>query len=182
MKKSRTAPKPSLFDEAKNRLHLDADGKPCVTSEMLMKALINAGVFIRLDGKRQLSKSDSSYLPGLLMLEDETYRLLAPGKEGQESKWGLAEWKYDVKKGKNPNGGEAVCIVRPLFEKWAIVVTFTVDIAELPPDQYRRLFDLAGSRMGLGDFRPQCKGRFGTFRVQCWKSLGTVEPEMSKAA
>lgn len=170
-KKSSSATKPSLFDEAKGKIHNDADGDPCIPAEMLMPTLINAGVFIRLDKKRQLSTAKSTLLPGLLVLEDHSYKLLEPSDEPDFTKWGLAPWHYETRKGVNPNGAEAVCIVRPLFEKWAIVVTCMLDTDELPEDTFRKLFDLAGSRVGIGDFRPARKGTFGMFIVQRWEKI-----------
>ena len=169
-KKSTVATKPSLFDEAKGKIHVDGDGDPCIPAEMLMPTLINAGVFIRLDKKRQLSTAKGTLLPGLLTLEDHSYKLLEPSDK-DISKWGLAPWRYDMRKGNNPNGAEAVAIVRPLFEKWAINVTCMLDTDELPEDTYRKLFDLGGSRVGLGDFRPARKGIFGMFTVVIWKNI-----------
>lgn len=170
-KKSKVAARPSLEEEAAGHIHYNGDGQPCVPKDMLMATLINAGVFIRLDQKRQLSTKDSSLLPGLLMLEGESYPLLLPG-DGEEANWGLAPWRYEVRQGRNPNGGEAVCIVRPLFEKWAISFTALLDTKELPEDTFLRLFGLAGSRVGIGDFRPQRKGTFGQFAVTRWENIG----------
>lgn len=177
-KKSKSAARPSLEDEAARHVHLDGDGHPCVPKTMLMATLINAGVFIRLDQKRQLSTKDSSLLPGLMYLEGESYPLLMPGT-GAESTWGFSPWRYEVRQGRNPNGGEAVCIVRPLFEKWAITFTALLDTEELSEDTFRRLFDLGGSRIGMGDFRPQRKGVFGMFVVSRWEA---IEEESSAAA
>ena len=173
-KKSKVAAKPSLEDEAASHIHMNGDGRPCVPKDMLMATLINAGVFIRLDQKRQLSTKDSSVLPGLLLLEGESYPLIFPG-EGEESGWGLSPWRYEVRQGRNPNGGEAVCIVRPLFEKWAVSFTALLDTQELPEDTFLRLFGLAGTRIGIGDFRPNRKGTFGQFAVTRWQKTGDVE-------
>ncbi|HEY6272605.1 MAG TPA: hypothetical protein VIX19_11515 [Terriglobales bacterium] len=170
-KKSKVAARPSLEEEAAAHIHYNGDGHPCVPKDMLMATLINAGVFIRLDQKRQLSTKESSLLPGLLILEGDSYPLLLPG-DGEESTWGLSPWRYEVRQGRNPNGGEAVCIVRPLFEKWAISFTGLLDTRELPEDTFLRLFGLAGSRIGIGDFRPQRKGTFGMFAITNWKKLG----------
>jgi hypothetical protein len=167
-KKSKSAARPSLEDEAARRVHFNGDGNPCVPRQMLMGSLINAGVFIRLDQKRQLSTKESSLLPGLLFLEDESFPLLLPG-DGDEATWGFSPWRYEVRQGRNPNGGEAVCIVRPLFEKWAISITATLDTDELAEDTFLRLFTLAGTRIGIGDFRPQRKGTFGMFAVTRWE-------------
>lgn len=175
------APRTSMEEFAKEKIHYNPEGHPCVTHEMLLAALINAGVFIRMDKKRQLSTRDSTLLPGLLELEGESWPLLKPGKDGEEAKWGFAPWRFEMRKGTNPNGGEAVCIVRPIFPEWAIVVTVQIDIGELAEDTYRKLFDLAGKRIGLGDFRPARKGRFGMFIVECWRDI-TGEGRRKKAA
>lgn len=173
-KKAKAAARPSLQDEAAGHIHYNGDGQPCVPKEMLMASLINAGVYIRLDQKRQLSTKDSSMLPGLLMLEGDSYPLLLPG-EGEESTWGLSPWRYEVRQGRNPNGGEAVCIVRPLFGKWAISFTVLLETEDLPEDTFLRLFGLAGSRIGIGDFRPQRKGTFGQFAVTRWERQEQVD-------
>lgn len=172
-KKSKTQARPSLEEEARGHIHLNGDGKPCIPAYMLMSTLISAGVFIRLDQKRQLSTKDSSMLPGLLFLEGESFPLLMPDT-GKESKWGFAPWRYEVRQGRNPNGGEAVCIVRPLFEKWAIHFTAVIDNDTLPEDTFLRLFTLAGTRIGIGDFRPSRKGTFGMFAVTRWEGLEEI--------
>lgn len=174
------APRESMEDFAKKKIHYDPDGHPCVTHDMLLACLVEAGVFIRLDKKRQLSTRDSTLLPGLLDLEGESWPILKPGKDGEEAEWGLAPWRFEMRKGVNPNGSEAVCIVRPLFPDWSIVPTVQIDTGELGEDTYRRLFDLAGKRIGLGDFRPARKGRFGMFVVQCWRDV--TQPERKKKA
>lgn len=167
-KKSKTAPKLSLEGEAARRIHRNGDGVPCIPDYMLLATLINAGVFIRLDQKRQLSTKESSLLPGLLFLEGTSWPLLLPGS-GHEADWGYAPWRYEVRQGRNPNGGEAVCLVRPMFELWAISLTALLDTDELAEDTFLRLFTLAGTRIGMGDFRPQRKGRCGMFAVTRWE-------------
>jgi len=170
-KKSKTATRLSLEDEAAAHVHRDGDGRPCVPKPMLMGALMNAGVFIRLDQKRQLSTKESSLLPGLMFIEGESFPLLKPG-DGEEATWGYSPWRFDVRQGRNPNGGEAVCIVRPLFETWAISFTALLDTDELAEDTFLRLFTLAGTRIGMGDNRPNRKGSCGMFAPTRWQSVG----------
>ena len=166
-KKSKSRAPMTLEEEAEACIHRDGDGRAVIPKKMLMSNLMNAGVFIRLDQKRQLSTKDSSLLPGLLHIDDNDFPLLKPGS-GDESTWGYASWRYTVEQGRNPNGGEAVAIVRPLFELWAISFDVTLDTDDLAEDTWRRLFDLAGSRVGIGDWRPQRKGVFGQFKVTRW--------------
>ena len=54
-----------------------------------------------------------------------------------------AAWEVDIQLGRNPNGGEAVCIVRPRFDRWALDVLIGVDQREIAPATIRELFDLA---------------------------------------
>ena len=39
----------------------------------------------------------------------------------------------------------------------------------MPIKLAREIMDAAGKRIGLGDFRPDCKGPFGKFVVTKWK-------------
>jgi hypothetical protein len=43
-----------------------------------------------------------------------------------------------------------------------------LDTVILAPKLLREIVDAAGSRIGLGDFRPATKGPFGRFVVTSW--------------
>lgn len=173
-KKSKNAPRPKdPRVEATPKVHQTEDGLPIVPDEMLFACLVNAGVFVRLDGKRQVSTKESTTLPAFLEIEDKVILLENP--DG-----GTPKWEVDMRQGKNPNGGEAVCIVRPRFDLWAFEITIQIDDAEVGEDLMRELFDKAGKRMGLGDFRPQKKGRYGKFVVDKWDRI--VEEILDSAA
>lgn len=124
-----------------------------------MSALIAAGQAVRLEGKRQISTAKSTVLPAFLTLLD----LRMPLSHQQ--------WEVDMRGGVNPNGTEGICIVRPRFDKWGFEANVLIENDEIDESKIRELFDKAGSRMGLGDFRPQRKGIFGKFRVVCWERV-----------
>jgi hypothetical protein len=147
--------------------HSTGEERPVMPVENLMACLIEAGKYVRLDGKRQVSTGRATVLPGVLTITTPVLWLLKPNG-GEASAWGIAEWRYELRQGRNPNGGEAVAIVRPRFETWAFDLEIEVDTDTMPLDAYRTLFDLAGKRIGLCDFRPQCKGIFGQFRIDRW--------------
>jgi hypothetical protein len=172
-KAPKSAGRPSPEDVAASKVYT-ANGQPCLPVENLMSCLIEAGKFIRLDGKRQLSTSDSTILPGLLTIEDEILPLLKYDDAKDPTTWGIATWQYDMRQGRNPNGGEAVCIIRPRFDRWAVRMTVQMDTDSLAEDQFRQLFDHAGRRIGIGDFRPERKGIFGQFVVNLWASAPAV--------
>lgn len=137
-------------------------GAPVIPGENLMSCLIAAGVFVRLDAKRQVSTAKATMLPGLMSLLTPTVPLLLPDSTEP------ARWEADVRQGRNPNGGEAVAICRPRFDAWSISFRIDIDTVEIGEQTIRDLIDKAGRRIGLGDFRPQRKGIFGQFVVEKW--------------
>lgn len=145
-------------EEAERKVYALPTGEPYFPTENLMAALIAAGQYVRLDGKRQASTTKSSLVPGFLALQ-EPYLLLRPG-----------EWEPDLRAGRNPNGGEAVCLVRPRFDRWGFEVTTLLDNAIVGEVTCRELFEIALSRVGIGDFRPQRKGIFGRGAIVKWKA------------
>lgn len=145
------------------------EGKPVLPGENLMACLIASGVFVRLDQKRQISTGKATLLPGLMSMLDFVLPLVDPDTLKP------CVWEPDVRKGTNPNGNEAVCIVRPRFDRWAFKCRIEIDDAEIGENTIRQLWDLAGRRIGLGDFRPSRKGIFGQFCVEEWTRLEQSE-------
>jgi hypothetical protein len=108
-----------------------------------------------------MSTKQSTPLPGFLTIEDP-YLPLVNGDHNP------AVWEVDMRQGRNPNGGEAVCVIRPRFDRWAFAASFLADSDSIGEDVIRELVDIAGSRIGIGDFRPQRRGVFGKFKVVGW--------------
>jgi hypothetical protein len=153
-KKPKTAQRPAVpRDEALPKLYVTAAGDPYIPAENLLSCLVAAGQSVRLDGKRQVSTAKSTVLPAFLSLEDRFLPLFVHGT-GEPP-----DWEVD----------ELVCLVRPRFDQWAFRVTATVDLDEIGINIIRELFDTAGKRIGLGDFRPSRKGMFGKFVVVGWE-------------
>jgi hypothetical protein len=169
-KKKYTAPKLPR-DEASTKVYRTTSETIIVPTENLMSCLIQAGVYIKLDGRRQLSTKDSTMLPGFLDIEEPW--LVLNDHDGNEN----PDWEVDIRKGTNPNGKEAVCIVRPRFDAWEISFSMLVATDELAEEVFRRLIDIAGSRIGLCDFRPAKKGTFGKFGITRWEVSELSLPE-----
>jgi hypothetical protein len=149
-------------EEAESKVYTHG-GQPMIPGENLMSCLIAAGVYCRLDGKRQVSTGKSTVLPGLMQLQDFVLPLLVPDTKKP------ATWEADVRKGTNPNGGEAVAICRPRFDSWGFATRITIDDHAIGENTIRELWDIAGKRIGIGDFRPARKGVFGQFVVEGWE-------------
>ena len=60
---------------------------------------------------------------------------------------------------------------RAMFNDWELSFSLTLDTEVITPKMLRQIVDIAGKRIGLGDFRPQTKGQFGRFVVTDWKEL-----------
>lgn len=164
-KRASSAEPKTLQQEAESHLHRLPNGDIHLPVTNLYAALVEAGKYIKLDGKRQISTKDSTILPGLLQLQTVTIPLVnAAGKP--------VRWETDVRQGRNPNGGQAICIVRPRIDEWQFEVDILIDASQVSELLIRTLFDFAGSRCGLCDFRPQRKGPFGRFVVNEWRENG----------
>lgn len=149
-------------EAADRRVYKTQEGTPYIPTENLMACLIAAGMYIKLDGKRQMSTKQSTLLPAFLTIENPYMPLV-------DEKGDPAQWEVDMRQGRNPNGGEAVCIIRPRFDSWRLEAILEVDAKSLSENTIRQLVDIAGGRIGLGDFRPQRRGVFGKFRVDKWE-------------
>jgi hypothetical protein len=146
-----------------------------IPMEYLMAALVNAGRQVKFDGKRNLSTATSSLVPGLISLGEMFY----PFKNQTPPEGQAHLWIIDKRRGVLQANGVAVAIIRPKVMEWEIDVSVDFDETELNEAKVRDLFDKAGQFIGLGDFRPACKGPFGRFTVKEW---AVVTQEVKKAA
>lgn len=170
--KNASRPEPRAAADAKMYVAKGPDGKnwPYMPIKNVMSCLISAGVYVRLDGKKQVSTAGKTTLPAFLTPQN-----------GNDLAWLLDAdnkpklWEVDMQAGKNPNGGEAVCIVRPRIDPpWKFSMVFQIDYREIDAAKVRELFDHGGSRVGLCDFRPTRKGSYGQWKVECWEELKTA--------
>ena len=145
-------------DQAAARLYIGADGKPVLPAPNLMRAFVDAGAFIKA-GKSKLSTLRTSIVPAGLSI-DELELPLSPGR-----------WECDSRSVVIPSTGGRIMCHRPRFDEWRIVATLTVDDTLFSEGVIRELVDLAGSRIGVGDFRPARRGPFGRFRVDAWRKI-----------
>jgi len=164
-KAPKTKPPEDPRDDCVRKLYLDPTDKmgkrPFLPKHMLWASLVGAGTFVRLEGKKMISTAKSTRLPLFLKIDTREMPIKPP------------HWEVDLRQGRNPNGGEAVALVRPIFYNWAIECRIRIYTNRIGEDVMRELFDVAGSAFGLGEFNPLHKGTYGTFNVACWKRVGS---------
>ena len=55
---------------------------------------------------------------------------------------------------------------RARFDDWSAIVVFDVDDEQVDTEQLERWLEIAGRRVGLGDWRPATSGSYGRFEVK----------------
>lgn len=157
-----------LKDVAAEKLYLQNgdDGPIGIMQEMLFACLRAAGRKVK-NGKAQLSTATSTTLPDFLRITNFFMPLYVPGADDKTVQ---PEWVPDKRRGQMKTGSTsvAVCIVRPRFDLWSFDVVIEYDHKKIDETVIRALFDNAGSSQGLGSFRPNKNGPFGTFKVTSW--------------
>lgn len=58
---------------------------------------------------------------------------------------------------------------RPRFEQWGATFRIRINEELLSPDFVHQLLVEGGQQIGVGDFRPEKRGPYGTFMVTSWK-------------
>jgi hypothetical protein len=143
---------------AESKLYIGLDGQPVIPQPNLMRCLVEGGRFHKA-GKSQLTTSKSSHLYACVDIEGAE----VPIRHAQP-------WKVDTRAVRIPATGGRILSHRPMFDDWAL--DFTVDLDEdiCGAKVLRMVVDDAGKRIGLGDFRPACKGPYGKFVVTRWQA------------
>ena len=69
----------------------------------------------------------------------------------------------------NPTTKGRNLLHRPMLKDWELDFEVTFDEEQVPASILKEIFDRAGRTVGIGDWRPAKKGRFGKFQVTNWK-------------
>lgn len=144
-------------EQASQKIYTGHDGKPCIPQPNLFRCLIDAGTFFKA-GKSKVTTQKSSLIPACL--EIVGIELPIEHKE---------PWSVDTRAVRIPSTGGRILAHRPSFNDWRISFTVSIDTDLISVKLVREIIDAAGKRIGLGDFRPACKGPFGKFVVTSWK-------------
>ena len=148
--------KGSPQEQAESRLYIGHDGKPMIPQPNLFRCLIDAGQFFK-NGKSKITTQKTSMIPACVEVEGLEIPL-----EHREP------WTVDTRAVRIPSTGGRILCHRPGFNDWRLTFALSVDTDLLSLKLMREIVDAAGKRVGLGDFRPACKGPFGKFVVVSW--------------
>ena len=152
-------------EQAEPKLYTDEEGNFVIPQPNIYRCIIDAGKYFK-NGKSKVTTIKSSMIPSCVDLEG----LYFPIQHNEE-------WQVDTRPVRNPSTGGRFLCYRPCFNDWALSFTIMLDNSVMSESLLRDIVDKAGSAIGLGDFRPDCKGPFGKFVVTKWNSI-----DLKKAA
>ena len=140
--------------EALKKLYIDSNGTIYQPSTHLEMSLIEAGKKIRVKGQ---GKATYSKLFGSMVSIDDL-----------EIKHKKQDYTIHKTLVVIPSTKGRVMRYRPMFKDWVLEFSITFE-DEIPAEVVKEAFEIAGKYAGIGDWRPQKKGKFGKFQVTKWK-------------
>ena len=146
-------------EQAELKLYTGVDGNLIIPQPNLYRCLIDGGTFFK-SGKSKITTLKSSLIPSCVDLGPIELPLIS--KEG---------WCVDTRAVRIPSTGGRILAHRPVFNDWKIEFDLEIDTDLIAIKLIRDILDASGKRIGLGDFRPACKGPFGKFVVTDWKEV-----------
>ena len=145
--------------EALQKLYVDLKGKIYQPATHIERCLIEAGKKIRVKGQ---GKATYSKLFGSMVS--------VPSMEIPHKLQ-----KYEIFKALVviPSTKGRVMRYRPMMNKW--VLNFELEAEdEIPDDVLKEALEIAGRYVGIGDWRPEKKGKFGKFQVTAFKKQASA--------
>ncbi len=150
-------------EEAGTKLYRSEKGKMGVPMQNIIAALIIAGQGITYKGKKTISTAKSTRLFDFLDFRADFCEFNGCDENGN------IEWMPFMQGGVMHQGSSetAVCITRPRIPHWGLTIPVVFDPnREISDKNVEALFDIAGRTVGLCDWRPAKKGRFGRFVIE----------------
>ncbi len=142
--------------EALKKLYIDSEGHIYQPATHIDRALIEAGKKIKVKGQ---GKATYSKLFGS-MVSVEEFEIVHKKP------------KYEIHKSLVviPSTKGRIMRYRPMFKEWALEFTINAE-EEIPQEVIKEAFEIAGKYVGIGDWRPEKKGKFGKFQVVEWREV-----------
>lgn len=159
-----------LYRSEKNMQGIASMGLPM---QNIMSSTVLAGQHVK-SGKKNLSTAKSTTVFDFLEFVEDFCVFHGTDENGN------VPWKPFLVKGTMHNAGSetAVCIVRPRISEWRLLFTLKFDDKRgISEDTVLKLVEIAGRKIGLCDWRPQKKGRFGRFVIEKFEILSLPDRE-----
>lgn len=147
--------------EAEKVAYRTSEGKFYIPGAAFSRLLREAGGAHKLKGTR---KSAKYVVPSAVLVMDDAVILLN-GDEKSPAK----DFEVDSRPVVIPATKGRIMRHRPRFNCWSAKLSIRINDDILPTDFIHTLLTEGGQQIGVGDFRPEKGGPFGTFQVVEWK-------------
>lgn len=127
----------------------------------ISRMLREAGSGHKMKGSR---KSVKYIVPAAVIVEQDTIPIL--NGDGRSR---AKDYEVDSRPVTIPATKGRIMRHRPRFDEWSADFSLIVDTEVLPDTLIHQLLAEGGSRIGIGDFRPEKGGPFGRFQITNWK-------------
>lgn len=145
-------------EQAEKHLHKGSNGEAVIPQPMVLSCIMAGGSFFKM-GRSKITTQRSSLIPAAIAVEGVTFPIVSEGG-----------WSVDTRPVRIPATGGRILRHRPIFHDWRVTFDVVLDESEMHADLLRDVVDAAGSKCGLGDFRPATKGPYGRFKVIVWQA------------
>lgn len=140
-----------------DKLYKSEDGKIYTPSTHLMGMLVNAGKNFKVQGK---GKSTYSKLLGS-SVEVNPDAIVHK----------IQAWKPFAISAVNPMTKGRMMVIRPMMERWKLAFSVKFNEEDIPTDVMKNILDFGGQYVGIGDWRPEKKGKYGKFMVTKFEEI-----------
>jgi hypothetical protein len=146
---------------AKRAAYIASDGSFYISAFSIPNAMANAGSNHKMRGSR---KTLRFVVPCAVTVKADTITIMngaGPAKD----------FEVDARPVTIPATKGRVMRYRPRFNCWGLKFSLVINEAMLALDDAQMLLNEAGVSVGIGDFRPEKRGPFGTFLVTSFKEV-----------
>lgn len=149
-------------------VYRDRDGYLAIPMIYIQQSMRNAAGLVKVKEKSKKSAEDFStavfLMDGLVTLVDS---------KGMKIKKYMVDTRMVVNRSIDGIVGrdERAVKYRPMISDWSAEFVVEIDETLVATQTVHTVLGIAGSRVGVGDFRPQTKGPFGRFVVSRWERL-----------
>lgn len=158
-------------EEAEKNAYRTVDNEIYHPGAAISRLLREAGSQHKLKGSRKAVK----YLvPAAVMMMDDN--VFVRGKDGKV----LKTFEVDARSVVIPSTKGRIMCWRPRHDQWVMRFRLRINESVLPCELIHQLLMQGGEQIGIGDFRPEKGGPFGTFRVTKWKEEKTPKKEIDR--
>lgn len=147
----------TAYEQAAAGIYYDEGHNIVMPQPNLLRCFMEGGRYFKV-GKRQITTQRESLIPACVDILAVAIKLAYADP-----------WTVDTRPVRIPSTGGRILRHRACFTDWRLSFTLSLDTEILGPAILREVIDAAGKRVGLGDFRPACKGPFGRFVVTHWE-------------